>query len=206
MKNTIKKIVTKIKENKILTILVNLINIILATALILILSVILVQKFSDNNLSIGGIRLYCVSSSSMTPEYKIGDIVVTKESKENEIKIGDNVTYIGKVGKLNGIIITHKIVDIRQDGKDYYFTTKGVANDVEDPEISYDQIYGKVIYKTKVLSYVSKISTSLVVYLIVMIIGILTSISIVKSIFYETQKELEDGEDEGDGNGEEKEE
>ena len=49
------------------------------------------------------------------------------------------------------------LIDIEnKDGK-LYFHTKGINNDLEDPLVSESQIMGKVIYKSIILSFISKI-------------------------------------------------
>ena len=181
-----KKIATtinKIKNNKIISFTHSFIKAILYFILILILLIIIVQKVTNNNLSIGGFRIYNVASGSMKPEYEIGDILVTKKVSKEEIEIGDNITYLGKIGEIDGLIITHKVQTIREDDENTYYTTKGIANEYYDPEISYDQVYGKVIYKTIFLSFISKMSTNVTIYIIAMIVGLMISIQIVKRIF-----------------------
>ena len=185
MARKIALLIKKLKSNKLLSFLYSFFKAIVYFALIVILLIILVQKFSNNNFSIGGVRIYNVASGSMRPEYDIGDILITKKVPKEEIEIGDNITYLGKIGEINGLIITHKVQTIREDGENTYYTTKGIANDNYDPEVSYDQVYGKVIYKTKFLSYISKMSTNVTIYLAIMVIGLMVSIQIVQRIFEE---------------------
>ena len=72
----IKKIKQKVENNKPLMITYKIFKWIFGLFLCLILFVILVQKFSNNNLSIGGVRIFSVATGSMKPEYQIGDIIV----------------------------------------------------------------------------------------------------------------------------------
>ena len=44
----------------------------------------------------------------------------------------------------NNLVVTHRIISERKEGSKYFFVTQGVANTGEDPEISEDNIYGKV--------------------------------------------------------------
>jgi len=175
----------KIKHNKPLIITYNILKTILTIILILILVIILIPKFTNNHFSLGGVRIYSVASGSMYPEYEIGDILITHKVKASDIKIGDNVTYLGKEGEIKNLIITHKVEMIKKENDKISFITKGIANESYDPEISYNQIYGKVVYKTKILSFISKMSTNLVIYLTIVIIGVFVSIQIVKRIFAE---------------------
>ena len=44
----------------------------------LLLVVIVVQRVSNNNLSIGGFRVFMIVSESMKGEYEVGDIIISK--------------------------------------------------------------------------------------------------------------------------------
>lgn len=192
----IKKIKQKVENNKPLMITYRIFKWIFGLFLCLILFVILVQKFSNNNLSIGGVRIFSVATGSMKPEYQIGDIIVTKKVPVEELKVGDNVTYLGKKLDMAGLIVTHKIMNIRQaDGK-YYFITKGTANEIADPEINYSQIYGKVTYHTVVLSFIGRVMTNIIAYYAMFtVVGVLASYQIVKIIFEKDEDELEEQKD-----------
>ena len=142
--NKLVSIKTKIENN----IFFKIARALLYAFVTLLLIIIVVQKVTNNNLSIGGFRVFMIISQSMEDEYEIGDILVSKKVPAEEINIGDNVTYLGEKMSLKGLIITHKVVEKREEGQDVYFVTRGLANTISDPEIRYDQIYGKVIYKT----------------------------------------------------------
>ena len=149
--------IDKIRNNKILKILMTFIKTIITIFLLILICIIFIQKVSNNNFAIGGIRIFTVITGSMLPEYEVGDMIISTEVKPNEIKVGDNIVYEGLVDDFNGKIVTHKVVQKNEiDGK-YKFITKGLNNDIEDPEISEEQILGKVVYKTLILSIVSKL-------------------------------------------------
>ena len=147
---------TKIENNIIYKILRGLLYVFVA----LLLVVIVVQKITHNNLSFGGFRVFMIVSESMKDEYNIGDILISKHVEAEDINIGDNITYLGSSGSFSGLVITHKVVEKRQIGDKYHFVTKGLANPISDPEITYDQVYGKVIYKT----FIFNISTQNFIY------------------------------------------
>ena len=191
-----KQFIKKIKENKVINIISKIIKTIIYIILIGLLFVILVQKVSRNNLSLGGIKIFTVVTGSMKPEYQIGDIIVTKKVPAEELKVGDNVTYLGEKLDMAGLIVTHKIMNVRQaDGK-YYFITKGTANEIADPEINYSQIYGKVTYHTVVLSFIGRVMTNIIAYYAMFtVVGVLASYQIVKIIFEKEEDELEEQKD-----------
>lgn len=194
MKN-IKEFKRKLENNKLLCIIYKICKIVFGLFLLCALVVVLLQKFL-NNKSIAGYRVFSVASESMKQEYSIGDIIIIKEEEASKLKVGDDITYVGNKGTFDGLIITHRIISIRKDGNDYFFITKGTSNEVADPEISYSQVYGKVIYKTIVFSYIGRLMTNVYAYYALFtIVGLYASYQIVKIKF-----DNEDDEDEKEEN------
>ena len=150
---------------------------------------VLLQKITNNKVSVGNIYIFQVASNSMYPEYKSGDIIVVKKEPTNTLKVGDDVTYRGTKSDVSGLIITHRIVSSRIDGNDYYFTTKGIANEVEDPEISGNDIYGKVVYKTLIFSFAGRLMNNIVIYYLLFIfVGVSFAYEIISSFFIKEDK------------------
>ena len=92
----------KIRENKALRLIGNILYILSFILVVLILIVVLIQRFSNNDFAIGGIRIFSVASGSMAPEYEVGDILISKEVPPEEINEGDVVTYKGIKGDVSG--------------------------------------------------------------------------------------------------------
>lgn len=163
--------------------------------LIVLIAVIVTQRVSNNQKAIAGFRVFNVITESMVPEYKVGDTILTKTVNPSELKIGDDITYMGKKDPFKGMIITHRIVKIekQEDGK-YLIQTKGLANDIEDPEINESQVYGKVIYKIKTISFLNGIIGNLfgMYFAIFIPFGIIT---FVEFILYKRDKETEEDDD-----------
>lgn len=171
----------KIKENQMLKYLWKTIKIIVTLFILIIIGIIITQRIFNNNVSVLGYRIFTVATGSMEPEYKVMDILFVKESKESQIKVGDDVVYLGKGGTFDGKIITHRVIEIEKENDIVSFHTKGIANDIEDPIVYYDQIYGKVIYKGVVLSFVNKIINNPIGFylLIVIPVAILITLEII---------------------------
>ena len=163
--------------------------------LVILIAVIVTQRVSNNQKAIAGFRVFNVITESMVPEYKVGDTILTKTVNPSELKIGDDITYMGKKDPFKGMIITHRIVKIekQEDGK-YLIQTKGLANDIEDPEINESQVYGKVIYKIKTISFLNGIIGNLfgMYFAIFIPFGIIT---FVEFILYRRDKETEEDDD-----------
>ena len=158
------------------------------------LILVILQKTSNNSLSIGGYRIFQIASGSMEPKYNVGDILIAKETDKSELKVGDAIVYKGLEGSFKDKFVTHEIQSIeKQDNGVYKIVTKGIANIQEDPEITSDQVYGKIVYKVQTLSWLSKkISDIYVFYFLIFVpIGII----IYKQIRTLIKEDKEDNED-----------
>ena len=164
---------------------------------VVLLFVVVIQKVSNNTISVGGYRLFMVVSESMKEEYEVGSILLSKEVKESELKVNDNVVYLGKASNLKGLIITHKIVAIEEKDGERIYTTKGTSNTVEDPKITFDQIYGKIIYKTVVLSFIGRLlMNNITYYFLLSIVAIVVSFEIVSAIYERKEEDVDEEKEE----------
>lgn len=162
--------IEKIKENRILKISWGIVKTLLTGFLVLLVLIIAIQKFTNNNFAIAGIRVFTVITESMYPEYKVGDMIIAVETEPSKIEVGDNVVYNGLKGDFNGKIVTHKVMEKEKTETGYTFITKGVNNTIEDPEITDKQIIGKVVYKTFILSAISKLVNNTTTFFIAIFI------------------------------------
>ena len=152
----------KLKNNKVLKTIFTIIKTFIIIVSLEFILVVFLQRFSNNKLSLFNYRIFAVATGSMKPKYNIGDVLISKDVNPSKLKVGDNISYLGTQSNFKGKVITHQIVKIEkdEDGK-LLFHTKGIANLVEDPVVKESQVYGKVIYKTILLSYIYKfVSTS----------------------------------------------
>ena len=146
----------KILDSKYFQIPYKIIKAIIFIVLLLYVVFTIIQRVSGNQ-SIFGYRLFAVATGSMVPDYNINDVLAIKEVNHNEIKVGDDITYLGKKQDISGKIVTHRIIDIEEKNVKKTYLTKGINNDVEDPTIGDDQIYGKVVGKVPVVTQINHI-------------------------------------------------
>ena len=153
---------------------------ILTVFMFIFLLTVILQRISNNRVSIGGIRVFTVLSESMKPVYTVWDIVITKDVNPKDLKIGDDITYKGLTGDVKGKVITHRIENINYDEEthQYKFVTRGIANVAQDDELNENQILGKVVYKTFLLSLFSKASRNTVVFVLFVFIPLAIYITI----------------------------
>ncbi len=124
--------------------------------IVLIVSVIVIQRVSNNKFTLGGYSIFTVVTQSMIPKYQVGDMLLAKATDTSKLEVGDDVVYMGAVGTFQGKIVTHQIVEI-EEGSPRKFHTKGINNTIEDPVIDETQILGKVVMKLTILSMISKV-------------------------------------------------
>lgn len=106
-------------------------------ALIMILMVVLLffvlqSRLGQSVPSVAGFQIYVVLGGSMSPVFEAGSIVLVQPLKASAILEGDIITYRDP-GKGNaGVIVTHRVMEVL-DTEPVSFTTRGDANDANDP-------------------------------------------------------------------------
>lgn len=153
----------KITENPVLKLINNIVYVILFLIVASVLFVVILQRASNNDIALGEIRIFNIVSESMVPKYNIGDVLVVKSIEPQNIKVGDDIAYIGQESTFNQKIVTHQVIKIDYENGEYIFHTKGIANILEDPLVHQNQVFGKVVYKIWILSLISKILSNVYV-------------------------------------------
>lgn len=165
-------------------------NIILAvlTAMVLILVFFLLQsKVSGSVPSLGSYQLYIVMSGSMSPAVDTGSLVVVKVLEPEAIKPQDIITFRGEVDKDS--ITTHRVIAKEsQDG--IQFTTRGDANEVEDPmPVEASQLIGKVVLAVPYAGYAFHFARSREgIMTLVGLVAAVISLELVKTLRDEKEK------------------
>lgn len=195
-----KEKIQKLKNNKILKIIGNILYAIIFIIVLFILIIAILQRTTNNEITLFGYRIFVVATGSMTPKYEVGDVLVSKEVDPATIQVGDDIVYKGKEGSFKDKIVTHQVIMIEKENENYRIQTKGIANTKEDPEITQNQVIGKVIYKMGVLSLLQRaMSNNYVFYFVVFVpIVLLTFRQILKSRLDDEDDDEEDEDEKGD--------
>lgn len=186
---------------KVLNILLNIIKYICLLIFVAYVGLLAAQKLSDNKLSLAGYRIFTVVSESMVPRYEIGDVVIVKNVNPSEVKVGQDLCYLGKEADFAGKVVTHEVKEVNKDESgNYVYITEGIANVMPDPEVRQDQIYGVVKHKSKVLSFLGKALKNKIVFFLVIFVPILIYIimkvyKVIDDVTEEDEDETEDKED-----------
>lgn len=117
-----------------------------AAILLILITVATSGTNSGKPKSIFGFSYFTVISGSMADEIPKGSFILVKQVDPQELKIGDNVTYMYGTDKT----ITHKIMTVYENYQNTGsrgFETKGTNNTRPDEEIVHeDDVVGKVIF------------------------------------------------------------
>ena len=167
----------------------NIKNILYVILIILIYNMVLIGVSSTNkfkNINLFGYKSYVITSASMEPEIKLGDVIVSKVTKQQNLQKGDVITF-----KKNQDVITHRIVDIENNEEKKYYVTKGDNNKYEDLEkIEYGKIEGKYIFKiSKLGKFIILLDNKIVILIIMLVILILCFMKIQKDEKKEIRRE-----------------
>lgn len=162
---------------------VKIIKIILLIILVVILYNIALVGISESNklegINFFGYKAYIITSESMKPTINIGDVIITKPCKEEELNADDIITF----SKNNEITNTHRIIKIIDEDGKKSFITKGDNNELQDEkEVKFDEIQGKVILTIPKLGKIIEfMQNKIVILVILLIILIILFISIINS-------------------------
>lgn len=99
----------------------------------------------------GNVQVKIVKSGSMEPAIRTGSVVVLKP--QESYNVGDVITFGEDTGAQ--IPTTHRVVEVRQEGAQTFYMTKGDAN--EDPDnvpIAKSEVEGRVLFSVPFAGYV----------------------------------------------------
>ena len=151
------------KKNKVFRIINLIKNIIcwtLIAVLVFTLVVFFMSRINGSTPSVFGYSIFRVSSGSMEPELKVGDIILDKVVENPEaLKVGDVITF--KSDDYGDMLVTHKVIraPYEENGK-LMLQTKGVANEIADNPIRIDEVKGIMICKVDYLDTVYNVFLS----------------------------------------------
>lgn len=102
-------------------------------------------------LKLFGFGLYAVETGSMGETYPIGSLILVDNTKPEDIKNGDVITfYVDK----NMTRVTHRVMSVDKEEK--IFITKGDANLTESTEnVYFENVIGRVVAGVEKVGYIA---------------------------------------------------
>jgi signal peptidase I len=99
-----------------------------------------------------GLRTLVVQSGSMSPAIETGDMVVSRVISPSEASVGDVVTF--RDPSRDSELVTHRVVEKRDEGGAVAFVTKGDANGAtEEWTIERSGTMGEVVFRLPKAGY-----------------------------------------------------
>ena len=99
------------------------------------ISLIQVSKGKQKLPTVLGFTGVTVISGSMEPEISVGDYVIIKKPKKEDIQKGTIITF-----EQDGVLVTHRVESVVSDG---VYSTKGDANNTVDSKlVKFENILG----------------------------------------------------------------
>lgn len=128
---------------------------------ILLVFVIAFNMCSIFNISFFNYRVYRIATGSMTPNLKVGELIVVKDN--SDFMVGDVITY-----EKNNVYITHRVVELDGDN----VVTKGDNNNVNDDAITKDSVVGKMVLKLRVIGFINYLFSKPLTWVFGFLIGL----------------------------------
>lgn len=115
----------------------------------LVYYVVAAQKYKNDPTQKPAINMYTIISGSMEPTIHVYDVVFDVAPKSpQDIKVGDVITFTSTSSISQGLLVTHRVQDIRIVNGKYEYVTKGDYNPTADSSTAkYEDIIGKVAFK-----------------------------------------------------------
>lgn len=117
--------------------------------LVVVMCVVIVAISRGYHPKIAGYQSLRVLTYSMSPAIEENSLIIIKEVPQEEIQVGDIITFVSEDPDLMGFYNTHRVNSIQVDEEtgEKSYITKGDKNTYIDVyPVSYDQVAGKYCY------------------------------------------------------------
>ena len=117
--------------------------------LVVVMCVVIVAISKGYRPKIAGYQLLRVLTYSMSPAIEENSLIIIREVPQEEIQVGDIITFVSEDPDLMGFYNTHRVnsIQIDEETGEKSYITKGDKNTYIDIyPVSYDQVAGKYCY------------------------------------------------------------
>lgn len=142
--------------------------------------------------SIAGYRFMTVLTGSMRPLLEPGDMVISRQPKIENIKVGDVITFLIK----DNVLVTHRVTEIVNEEGKVKFRTKGDANNAPDSDLTLsNNVVGTLLFNIPKGGYATSFlrSTPGIIFLVVILVAFFV-ISELSSAFLKSNKKEDEKE------------
>ena len=145
-----------------------------------LLAYVMISVAHGKIVSVFGKSVLKVLTGSMEPTILTDDYIIIDRTATSELSEGDIISYYSNDPAIAGMVVTHRIVGILDDGR---YLTRGDANTVNDVPVSKEQIVGRYVGKARFLRLAASFGNSRKLILLgVLLLIFASSVFEVKSI------------------------
>ncbi len=153
-----------IKIKKVISGIINFTSIAIILGAIYILFVAINTKSGDTP-QVLGYSAFRVMTGSMEPELPTDSFIVVRRVGAEELQVGDVISFYSRDEQIRGMVNTHRIVGIEQDGNILYFRTKGDANHtVDDDPVPGSEVIGRVVWSSLLLGKLVRLASNPLIF------------------------------------------
>lgn len=187
------------KTRKIYNIVSTAIVAVVFVFLVVIVSLMLVQRKSGQDSKVFGYYMYDVLTDSMSGTIEPGDVILAKAVDDKyALKEGDIITFIAPSGPFKGDNITHRIVRVERDGDKIYYCTKGDNPNVGEDSwlLSPEAVKAKYVKKAVVIGGLRRFLTHWYGYILLIalpltVVGVLIIVGAVRDRYAKEKENAE---------------
>ncbi|MBO4865799.1 MAG: signal peptidase I [Ruminococcus sp.] len=148
----------------------NIITSIILIAAIIFTAYVMICAARHKAVDVFGKSVLKVVTGSMEPSINVGEYIVVEKTDTRSLHKGDIISFYSEQTDIYGMLVTHRIVDIQEDGT---FITKGDANTIEDSvAVKPDRIVGKYTGKARFFIWVNSFADTRKLLMILVIIPV----------------------------------
>ncbi len=127
-----------------------------------------------------GYGFMAVQTGSMEPNYPVGSVIIIKKTDAAQLQINDVITFYSDDPTLNNRIVTHRIIEITNEGDGTYsFITKGDANVINDKyPVEGERVIGKVLTRSAFMEKLINIRQNPTTFLLVIMLPLTVIIAL----------------------------
>lgn len=119
---------------------------ILFAVMILVICFIILCMAQGEHPKFFGYQIFRVLTSSMQPTITENTCIIMKEVSQEELKVGDIITFVSEDPRIYGYYNTHRIHEIIEKNGETLYITKGDASGKPDElAVSFSQVAGKYV-------------------------------------------------------------
>lgn len=171
-------------------------TVIILFAVFVLLNVVMTR--SGEAPQIFGYSMFRVMSGSMEPTLPVDSMVLVKHTEASEVAVDDVISFYSQDPQLDGMVNTHRVIEVNRENEKYSFVTKGDANYIADTvPVSEADLIGKVVFTSLFLGRMVRLMANPLVFLpliliplaIILILNILSAVRSVKALMKQEEEE-----------------